>query len=201
MRDPWCLPGRDADSPVRRRATRRDRFGFPAPPREVPTVARMDDSARISGRERILTAAYDLFSRHGHPRRRRRRGDRRAGVAKMTLYRNFASKEELVLAFLERREEHWTRAWLQAEVERRARDAGRQRLLAIFDVFDEWFAPRRLRGLLVHQRPARARRPRRPGAPGGGAAPRQHPRLPRRAGRRGRRDRPRRASPASGTSS
>jgi GNAT superfamily N-acetyltransferase len=43
-----------------------------------------------------------------------------------------------VLAFLERREEVWTYGWLAAEVNRRARDP-RRRLLAIFDVFDEWF--------------------------------------------------------------
>jgi len=42
-----------------------------------------------------------------------------------------------VLAYLERREEQWTRHWLQAEVQRRAADP-RERLLAIFDVFDEW---------------------------------------------------------------
>jgi hypothetical protein len=39
---------------------------------------------------------------------------------------------------VERREERWTRAWLQAEVERRAVGPG-DRLLAVFDVFDEWF--------------------------------------------------------------
>ncbi len=54
------------------------------------------------------------------------------------MYRHFASKQELVLAFLLRREEVWTRDWLQAEVRRRASDP-RERLLAIFDVFDGWF--------------------------------------------------------------
>lgn len=54
------------------------------------------------------------------------------------MYRHFESKRALVLAFLERRDEVWTRSWLCAEVERRASDP-RARLLAIFDVFDEWF--------------------------------------------------------------
>src|SRR5258708_26369862 len=39
---------------------------------------------------------------------------------------------------LERREERWIRDWLQREAELRAVDPG-DRLLAIFDVFDEWF--------------------------------------------------------------
>src|SRR5215210_3414165 len=39
----------------------------------------------------------------------------------------------------QRREERWTRGWLQGEVERRA-GAPAERLLAIFDVFGEWFA-------------------------------------------------------------
>ncbi len=56
----------------------------------------------------------------------------------MTLYRHFASKDALVLAFLERREERWTKGWLQREVEARTDDPA-ERLLAIFDVFDGWF--------------------------------------------------------------
>jgi AcrR family transcriptional regulator len=89
-------------------------------------------------RTRILDAAYDLFSRRGI------RGVgidaviTESGVSRMTLYRHFRSKEDLVLAYLEQREVQWTRSWLQAEVERRA-DSPRARLLAIFDVFDGWF--------------------------------------------------------------
>ncbi len=56
----------------------------------------------------------------------------------MTLYRYYPSKEDLALAFLRRREELWTRSWLQQEVERRAH-APAERLLAVFDVFDKWF--------------------------------------------------------------
>jgi AcrR family transcriptional regulator len=101
----------------------------------------MDTSPRetTSGRERVLATAYELFAKHGTRAVGVDRIISESGVAKMTLYRNFASKDELILAFLERREELWTRAWLQAEVERRASTpAGR--LLAIFDTFGEWFA-------------------------------------------------------------
>ena len=92
-----------------------------------------------SGRERVLETAYKLFSRHGTRAVGVDRIIAESGVAKMTLYRNFASKDDLILAFLERREERWTRAWLQETVESRAATPA-QRLLAIFDVFGEWFA-------------------------------------------------------------
>ena len=61
-----------------------------------------------------------------------------SGVARQTLYRHFSSKQELVLAFLELREQRWTQNWLRADVEARTSDP-RERLLAIFDVFDGWF--------------------------------------------------------------
>src|SRR5918999_6511852 len=92
-----------------------------------------------SGRERILETAYALFSREGTRAVGVDRIIAESGAAKMTLYRNFASKDELILAFLEARDERWTRAWLQGEVEARGGTAA-ERLLAIFDVFGEWFA-------------------------------------------------------------
>jgi AcrR family transcriptional regulator len=93
---------------------------------------------RGKARERIDRAAYKLFSRHGIRAVGVDRIIARSGVAKMTLFRHYPSKESLALSFLRQREELWTRAWLQREVERRASDA-RARLLAIFDVFDPWF--------------------------------------------------------------
>jgi AcrR family transcriptional regulator len=89
-------------------------------------------------RERLVTAAYELFARNGVQAVGVDAIIERSGVARQTLYRHFGSKQELVLAFLERREEVWTYGWLAAEVQRRERDP-RRRLLAIFDVFDEWF--------------------------------------------------------------
>jgi AcrR family transcriptional regulator len=93
---------------------------------------------RPSGRERVLDAAYDLFSRGGVSTTGVDTVIAEAGVAKMTLYRNFRSKDELALAFLERREERWTYGWVAAEATSRA-DTPAGRLLAIFDVFGEWF--------------------------------------------------------------
>jgi len=94
---------------------------------------------RRSGRDRILDAAYDLFSRGGVRAIGVDTITAEADVAKMTLYRNFASKSELALAFLALREERWTVGWVQGEVGRRASTPAGQ-LLAIFEIFSEWFA-------------------------------------------------------------
>ena len=100
---------------------------------------------RASARERILDTAYELFSRHGTRAVGVDRIIAECGVAKMTLYRNFTSKDELILAFLERREQRWTREWLQSEAVRRGGSPA-ERMLAIFDVFDEWFATKDFEG-------------------------------------------------------
>ena len=108
----------------------------PTTPAPVSTTG--SAAGERSGRERVERAAYELFTRRGV------RGVgvdtviSEANVAKMTLYRNFGSKDDLVLAFLCRREELWTRGWLCAEARRRGGTPARQ-LLAIFEMFDEWF--------------------------------------------------------------
>ncbi len=92
-----------------------------------------------SGRDRVLDAAYDLFSRGGVRAIGVDTITSKADVAKMTLYRNFASKNDLALAFLALREQRWTVGWVQGEVLRRASTPAGQ-LLAIFEIFSEWFA-------------------------------------------------------------
>ena len=92
----------------------------------------------VKARERILAAAYELFSKRGIRAVGTEEVLAEAGVAKSTLYRHFPSKDELVLAFLQRREQRWTREFVEAEARTRG-STPRERLLAIFDVFDEWF--------------------------------------------------------------
>lgn len=100
---------------------------------------------QASTRERILNAAYDLFSRHGLRAVGINSVVEHSGVAKRTLYRHFASKDELIVEFLRMREERWTKEWLLREVEERAVDPQEQ-LLAVFDVLHEWFQGEELEG-------------------------------------------------------
>ncbi|HKO27554.1 MAG TPA: TetR/AcrR family transcriptional regulator [Solirubrobacteraceae bacterium] len=102
------------------------------------TVVRTKKVSTSDARERLVGAAYDLFSQRGVQAVGIDAIIERSGVARQTMYRHFASKQDLVLAFLERREQLWTRDWLEAEVARRASDP-REQLLVIFDVFDKWF--------------------------------------------------------------
>ncbi|NGO70200.1 TetR/AcrR family transcriptional regulator [Streptomyces boncukensis] len=89
-------------------------------------------------REKVLEAAYALFSRRGIRDVGVDEIVSRSGVAKATLYRHFPSKDALVLAFLRRREELWTLGMVESGARSRAATP-EGRLLAIFDVFDDWF--------------------------------------------------------------
>jgi len=91
-----------------------------------------------AARQRILDSAYELFSHHGIRAVGIDEVITNASVAKATLYRHFDSKDALVLAFLQQREQLWTRNWVEAEARRRG-DTPEEQLLAIFDLFDEWF--------------------------------------------------------------
>jgi AcrR family transcriptional regulator len=99
----------------------------------------------VKPRERLLGAAYELFSRHGISQVGIDTILARSGCAKASLYSHFDSKVDLALAFLDRREAIWTRGWLEAEIKRRAATP-EARLLAIFDVFDGWFRQKGFEG-------------------------------------------------------
>jgi AcrR family transcriptional regulator len=88
-------------------------------------------------RDHLVGTALALFSKHGYHATGIDRILAESGVAKMTLYKHFRSKDELILAALRRRDEEFCR-WLQAEVESRAATP-RERMLAVFDVLETWF--------------------------------------------------------------
>ena len=104
----------------------------------MPETHRQPAETGASARERILDASYELFSQRGIRAVGVNEVIERAGVATATLYRHFASKDELVLAFLHLREQRWTKDFVEAGAMRRGSNP-EERLLAIFDVLDEWF--------------------------------------------------------------
>lgn len=91
-----------------------------------------------NARERIMTAASHLFCNHGFAATGIDSILARAGTAKATLYHHFSSKEDLIAAVLEAEGATW-REWFfgrLAQVEGPAR----KRILAVFDVLEEWFS-------------------------------------------------------------
>jgi AcrR family transcriptional regulator len=91
-------------------------------------------------RERILNAAHDLFYRDGIRATGIDRVIAESGVAKATFYRQFPSKDDLVLAFLGFRHERWM-AWF---VDALARHGGTP--AAIAPALREWLAGDGYRG-------------------------------------------------------
>jgi AcrR family transcriptional regulator len=99
----------------------------------------------IKPRERLLEAAYGLFATNGVNQVGIDTILAKSGCAKASLYSNFESKVDLAIAFLDKREAVWTRAWLETEIKHRASDP-KGCLLAIFDVFDGWFHKKTFEG-------------------------------------------------------
>lgn len=90
-----------------------------------------------SRRDDLVETALQLFYVHGFNATGIDRILRESGVAKMTLYKHFRSKDELILAALQLRDERF-RNWLMSEMEKASADP-EQRLLAMFDALEVWF--------------------------------------------------------------
>jgi AcrR family transcriptional regulator len=88
----------------------------------------------LSARERIMNTAEDLFYRYGIRSVGIDRIIEESNVAKMTFYKHFPSKSNLIAAYLERQENRWHQILAKA-VERDA--CASDRILAIFDVLRE----------------------------------------------------------------
>ena len=85
----------------------------------------------MSKRDQLIDTAEELFYQHGFNATGIDKILAEAGVAKMTLYNHFKSKDALIEAALQRRDERF-RDWLSAQVESKA-DTPRERLLGLFD--------------------------------------------------------------------
>ncbi len=98
-------------------------------------------------KERLIREAMDLFYRNGFHSVGLDRILGAVGVTKTTFYNHFESKDDLVLAVLERRDRQELETWAQAIAERGGPDP-RARLLAAFDVLDSWFNEPEFRGCM-----------------------------------------------------
>src|SRR5258706_9998175 len=108
-------------------------FGLPAPPK--------------TGRDRLLATAVDLFYRNGFGAVGIDQVIAGAGVTKTTFYKHFESKDDLMVAAVQRRDEWESAAWGRA-VYKLAGDDPVRKFLAMLDVMDMWFNEPDFRGCM-----------------------------------------------------
>ncbi|MGB3189273.1 MAG: TetR/AcrR family transcriptional regulator [Limnoraphis sp.] len=107
-------------------------------------MAKTKSSSRSCVRDRILMTASELFYKEGVQNVGIDRIIAESGVAKMSLYNHFKSKDTLIAAWLQQQDESW-RTWFQETVERLATQP-EERVLAIFDALKECFEQPNFRG-------------------------------------------------------
>jgi AcrR family transcriptional regulator len=110
---------------------------------EIGRGWRMSRSAAQT-REHVLGVAHELFYWHGIRATGVDRVAAEAGVAPTTLYRLFASKDDLVAAYIERAGQLY-RAWFDAAAAAGGPDP-RTAILAVFDALGEQVQPQHCRG-------------------------------------------------------
>lgn len=98
----------------------------------------------LTARDRILTTAHDLFYRDGIRATGIDRIIKESGVTKVTFYRHYPSKDDLIRAYLEYRHTYWM-TWFAEAVERH-RLATDDVQVVILDVLGEWFDSQVFRG-------------------------------------------------------
>src|SRR3569833_1087186 len=98
------------------------------------------NDALPSARERILYTAHELFYRDGVRATGIDRVIAESGVTKVTFYRHFPSKNDLIRAYLAYRHTRWM-AWFTDALARHGGGAG-----AIVPAVEEWFRDARYRG-------------------------------------------------------
>lgn len=98
----------------------------------------------LPARDRILTTAHDLFYRDGIRATGIDKLIAESGVAKLTFYRHFPSKDALVCEFLDYRHQRWM-AWFTDSLERHGGTPGAG-LAPVAAAMAEWFADPVFRG-------------------------------------------------------
>ena len=98
-----------------------------------------------SRRDHLVATAQTLFYEEGFHATGIDKILSEAGCAKMTLYNHFKSKDALILATLEARNSRYQEG-LKTAIGKH--DTPRDKLLAVFDALEEWFASPKFRGCL-----------------------------------------------------
>jgi len=101
-------------------------------------------SSTSSARERILLTAHALFYREGIRATGIDRIIREAGVTKVTFYRHFPSKNDLIRDYLEYRHEHWMN-WFRNALQRYGTSSAKP-LDTVVEALGEWFQDEAYRG-------------------------------------------------------
>jgi AcrR family transcriptional regulator len=109
-------------------------FGLPAPPK--------------TGRDRLVATAVDLFYRNGFGAVGVDQVIAAAGVTKTTFYKHFESKDDLMVAAVQRRDEWESEAWGRAVRKLAGDHDPAAQLLAMIDVMDLWFNDPEFRGCM-----------------------------------------------------
>ena len=113
------------------------------PAKESPAPTRRPRQ-RLTKRDQLLETAWQLFHRNGYHATGIDRILADAGVAKMTLYKHFRSKEELILAVLEKRSDQFRESF--SRFLRAKKRAPERQVLAVFDWLITWVSSKEFRG-------------------------------------------------------
>jgi AcrR family transcriptional regulator len=99
---------------------------------------------RSDKKEQLIEVATALFNRHGYHATGVDRIMEETGISKATLYRHFKTKDELIVAVLERLDQK-AREEMRSFVESASSDP-RSRLLATFDQLEIWLQDKAFNG-------------------------------------------------------
>ncbi len=98
-------------------------------------------------REKLITVANELFYEHGFHAVGLDQILDRVGVTKTTFYNHFESKDALVIAVLLERDKIELAEWLGI-MEKKGGDDPRARILALFDLLEDWLADPAFKGCM-----------------------------------------------------
>ncbi len=92
---------------------------------------------RPSKRNELVQKALEVFYRNGFHATGMDMLVGQTGISKTSMYKHFRTKEDLIIAVLRLRDEHF-RNWLYRRMEELA-DTPEQQLIVMFDALEEWF--------------------------------------------------------------